>query len=515
MPGRSHLQTATLFFSSLILFTWGLSSQEIIGFDSRFYLFAQEMWRYGMSWFPMTYQHPYPDYPASSTLVIYLFAMLFGGVNKLTAVLPTAILAALTVTFTYLIGSLQHKRWGFYAAMLMLMTSAFIKNARGISLDMYPAAISVVCFYLLYSDEKKNYLLIYFLLFLGYAFRGPIGLVIPAGVMCSYYFINKEFKKLLLHGVFAFLLLVTCTVLLLFLAHHTGGDTFMNDVLRMEVLGRIDNYFQPRYYYFINSLGNYAPAYPLVWLVLPGAAYYAYQNKNISADQKLLLHLFGYMMIIMIGMSVPDDKKTRYILSMLPAAALIACYPFVAPSSQRYFMILRYVLRSLLFFLPLLICLLAFIFKSYVDVPNEALVFFSIVQMVNFFVKREMFFFGSAAISFIAVNIFIVEPVQLSMNKSRDFVATIEKQRLHDNLRLAFYREQPDSLPIKYLINMTSNDKPLFIQNQKELAHFSEPAYFVASESYYEELPQRIRNKFSVIAKDTLGHVKVVVFTKG
>src|SRR5690242_19905786 len=90
---RHHLESLLLFFSSLILFTWGLHSKEVIGFDSRFYLFAQEMWRYGVSWFPLTYHQPYPDYPASSTFVIYLFACLFGGVTKFSAVLPSAILA--------------------------------------------------------------------------------------------------------------------------------------------------------------------------------------------------------------------------------------------------------------------------------------------------------------------------------------------------------------------------------------------------------------------------------------
>ena len=77
-----------LFFFSLFLFTWGLSSQEVIGFDSRFYLFAQEMSRNGLSWFPTTYDHPYPDYPASAILLIYLLGDLFGTLNKFIAVLP-------------------------------------------------------------------------------------------------------------------------------------------------------------------------------------------------------------------------------------------------------------------------------------------------------------------------------------------------------------------------------------------------------------------------------------------
>src|ERR1700733_6241239 len=78
---RDLLSKIGLFFCSLVLFIWGLRQQEIIGFDSRFYLFAQEMLRNGMSWFPTTYHQPYPDYTGASTWLICVSANLFGGLN--------------------------------------------------------------------------------------------------------------------------------------------------------------------------------------------------------------------------------------------------------------------------------------------------------------------------------------------------------------------------------------------------------------------------------------------------
>src|SRR5436853_4703271 len=109
-----------LFFFSLILFTWGISSQEVIGFESRFYLFAQEMWQNGPSWFPTTYHEPYPDYPGLSTFLIYLSARAAGSLNKLAAIFPSAVAAALTVVMTYAIGALHSKRWGICAVFLLL-----------------------------------------------------------------------------------------------------------------------------------------------------------------------------------------------------------------------------------------------------------------------------------------------------------------------------------------------------------------------------------------------------------
>jgi len=79
--------------AGLLLFTLGIWHQPFIDFETRFALFAQEMWRHGPGWFPTTYGEPYPDYPVTSTLLIWLAAHVFGGVTKLAAVLPTALAA--------------------------------------------------------------------------------------------------------------------------------------------------------------------------------------------------------------------------------------------------------------------------------------------------------------------------------------------------------------------------------------------------------------------------------------
>src|SRR5579871_5924669 len=109
-----RMEAFLVFIGGLILFTLGLAHQEIIGFESRFYLFALEMWRHGVSLFPMTYREPYPDYPVTSILCIHFFAHLFGGLNKFTAVFPSALAGAFTLVFTYLLGALHHRLWGYY-----------------------------------------------------------------------------------------------------------------------------------------------------------------------------------------------------------------------------------------------------------------------------------------------------------------------------------------------------------------------------------------------------------------
>ena len=69
-----------IFFLGSIIFTVALKP-EFISIQARFAMFAQEMLRYGPTFFPTTYKIPYPDYPATSTFTIYLVSLLFGKVT--------------------------------------------------------------------------------------------------------------------------------------------------------------------------------------------------------------------------------------------------------------------------------------------------------------------------------------------------------------------------------------------------------------------------------------------------
>jgi 4-amino-4-deoxy-L-arabinose transferase-like glycosyltransferase len=195
-----------IFFFSLLLFLVFLPS-EFIAFQTRFGLFAQEMFRHGITFFPQTYMGSYPDYPISSTVMIYLVSLLFGHVSPLTAILPTAIISSLTLVLIYRIGALENEQLGIYAVLFALFTQYFIEESRTISLDQYIAFFTALGFYLVYSADVyqkfKRLLFLPLVLLLGFAFRGPIGLVIPAGVLCGYYLYRKEYTHFLKFGFMA------------------------------------------------------------------------------------------------------------------------------------------------------------------------------------------------------------------------------------------------------------------------------------------------------------------------
>jgi 4-amino-4-deoxy-L-arabinose transferase-like glycosyltransferase len=532
---QSLLQSAILFTVSLAIFTIGLSGQEIISFDSRVYLFAQEMWRHGISWFPTTYGEPYPDYPVASTVLIYGAASLFGGLNKLTAIFPSAVAAALTVVVTHKIGRLHDKKLGTYAVFSLLTTLAFFKSARAIALDTYPTLFTAACFYLVHSAHVKaapgRVKWIYLLFVAGFVFRGPIGLVIPTGVVCTYYLLDGNYRKFLVTGLLATVLLLLCCAALMMIANHAGGPAFMQDVWRMEVMGRMGNQFLPLYFYFADSFVSYAITFPFAFAVMLGVIYSYFKPSLRSSDTKFLLKLSGWALIILLGMSVPGDKKVRYVLPMAPALALLCGYLWSAQPAQRYFRVLHYAIIYLYLFLPILLCTATiFVWRAAVlhGLPSSLpflpmIVFFALLQAANLFFyltdtaalwRRLSWVIFCGSFCFIVANLFLVEPIELYVDRTRDFVHSVERLRLQKHAKLVFYREQPDGLPIKYLVNMTVEEMPVFVASESELPRIHEPAIFITSAEYFDQLPKAQRKKIHIIAAGRIGHVDVIVFGK-
>lgn len=308
-------QSLGLGLLALLLFIAGSWHQAIIGFDSRFVLFAQEMLRHGPGFFPTTYGQPYADYLATSTLMTWLVSLPFGEVTRFTAWLPTAVASASIVTLVYRLTAPYSQRWGLLSIAMLLLSSSFISETRAVSLDQMLAAIALAVFYLGYAHDHfgagKRLHWLYLLLILGFAVRGPIGLVIPTGVLCSYYLINRQWRQLFSFGLIALALLVACVGLLLLMAKLSGGERFMQDVIRMQFLGRMDGSEGSSgvLYYFTSSLGNYALAYPMAVLVL--LAMVISGRRVPGPALQLVWYCAAAGLLVMLGLSIPQAKKAR------------------------------------------------------------------------------------------------------------------------------------------------------------------------------------------------------------
>lgn len=516
-----------IFLASLLVMIVGLNHQEIIGFDSRFYLFALEMWRHGPTWFPTTYGQPYPDYPVTSTFLIYLSAHLFGELDKFTAVLPSAVAASLTVVMTYQIGALRNKQYGLCAAFFLFLTMMFFKSARGIALDMYPTLVTATCFYIIDSaallNKPKRVWWIYPLLAMGFAFRGPIGLIIPQSVISMYYLFSKEMKKFFITGVLAVCVLMLCTAILMAVAYQAGGGAFVGRVIHMEVGSRIYNAYQPFYFYFTTGISDYALTFPLAILGVFGLVGYRKESANIA----YLIKLTAWMLIILIGMSIPGDKKIRYILPAAPAFCLLAAFFFMSPRG-RYLKFLQNITVFILLVLPFLLGVLLGYISYYqkqqgLDFGISIFNIFSlltILQAINMVVfavlyhqnhHRNLTIAGIAALSFVLFTIGVLEPIEIFIDQARQFVTQIETQRTQAKAALVFYKQRPDAMPIKYLANMNTEVMSIFIDNEEQLLSLRH-AFIIAKQDDVAQLPLALQKKMKVIASGKMGHVSVVVF---
>lgn len=493
-------QSLGLGLLALLLFIAGNWHQAIIGFDSRFVLFAQEMLRHGPSVFPTTYGQPYADYLATSTLLTWLVSLPLGQVTSLTAWLPTAIASAFIVTLVYRLTAPYSQRWGLLSIALLLLSSNFITETRAVSLDQMLAAIALAVFYLGYAHDHfrsaKRLHWLYLLLILGFAVRGPIGLVIPTGVLCSYYLINRQWRQLFSFGLLALALLVACVGLLLLMAKLSGGESFMQDVIRMQFLGRMDGSegSSGLLYYFTSSLGNYALAYPMALLVL--LAMVLSGRRAPGPALQLVWYCAAAGLLVMVGLSIPQAKKARYVLPMLPMAAIIAAYPFQV-AHGRLFAGLRGLMLGIWTLLPTLLIVGLLLARprypeqlSHLGWVLGVLGGLQVLALVTLF-KSRLRAVGPAFAAVLAVwasYILVVEPLERSIYDTRTFTLQVHEQVMQQRAPVVLHGLGKDAKAIKYMVNLDCDQVPLFTQQAADLKPLQGPAWLVMSQVDYEGL---------------------------
>jgi len=493
-------QSLGLGLLALLLFIAGSWHQAIIGFDSRFVLFAQEMLRHGPGFFPTTYGQPYADYLATSTLMTWLLSLPLGQVTSLTAWLPTSLASAVIVILVYRLTAPYSRRWGLLSIAVLLLSTTFISETRAVSLDQMLAAITLTVFYLGYAHDHfaagKRLHWLFLLLIVGFAIRGPIGLVVPTGVLCSYYLINRQWRQLMSFGLVALALLVACVGLLLLMAKLSGGEDFMQDVIRMQFLGRMDGSEGSSgvLYYFTSSVGNYALAYPLALLVLLAVAIGG--RRTPDPTLRLVLYCAAAGLLVMLGLSIPQAKKARYVLPMLPMAAIIAAYPFCI-AHGRLFAWLRGLMLGIWTLLPaLLIAGLLFARPRYPEQLSHLGLVLSVLGVLQALALAawcapRLRPLGPAFAAVLAVwstYILVVEPLERSIYDTRTFTLRVHEQVMQQRAPVVLHGLGKDAKAIKYMVNLDCDHVPLFTQQAADLTPLQGPAWLVMSQVDFEGL---------------------------
>lgn len=494
-------QALCVALAALVLFLLGAQGASVVGFDSRFVLFAKEMLRHGPGFFPTTYGEPYPDYPGASTFLIYLASLPLGRVNLFSAWLPTALASAASVGLTYRLVAPLSRQWALLSVAMLLLTATFLSETRAVSVDLQVAALGMLAFFFAMRAERypPRGLLARLLplLLAGFVLRGPLGLVVPAGMACSPLLLDRRWRCLLVFSLGALLLLAGCGVLLLALARLTGGEPFAWEVLRMQVTGRLDGSAgaSDALYYFRGSLGNYALAFPLA---VPAVAL-LWRRKSDPASRLVVACVLAAL-VVMVGLSVPQAKKARYILAMAPLAAIVATYPFYV-GDRRLAVFLRRLIQALWLVLPLLVLLGVWLgWRRYPQVLQAlgwrvwlcvgglvVLQLFSLSRLFQRDRRAELIALG-AVLALWGGYLLVVEPAERRLYDSREFSLAVDAAVAGAPAPLVLYGMGRDARAIKFMVNLDRDMQPLFAGSPEQLAASAGPYYLMLDEQRAAQL---------------------------
>ena len=524
------LETGLIFAAGLFLFLVGLDGRELLQLECRTGLFVKEILENGIGWFPTVYGRPYPDYPITHPALIYAVSGLFGRLSVQAAVLPTAVAAAISLAVTYRVGLIASRPLALWAVLFELGTYGFFSTARTVALDHLTTAITMGCFLAAYSwliaGRNRHLALVLLLCIAGFACRGPIGFLLPAGVAATCCVVEKRYRACLLISVVLAAIFVVCGLGLIAAAVQAGGRAFAHQVWDMQVATRLTgSHARAFYYYLVHAFTTYAISFPLALLVLIRLRRPLFSTLS-HAQLRLLRPLGACFLLLFIGLHVPSAKAARYLLPLAPMASLIAAFLMVDAGSNGLTRA-RVRLIKILNLLPTLgLGASAVLFGIWPYLPFDArpswlFLFVALLvvagvrfKLVSWVARAETqeYLIGVLGFAALAVIHFsVVEPIKESLEGARPFVAKLEAMR-GDTEPLVFFGIGPDQEDIRYVLNASRPIRPLFARTPEELLRLPKNAWVIARESNIGALTGEAGELANVRFEGRLGHRRCVVF---
>jgi 4-amino-4-deoxy-L-arabinose transferase-like glycosyltransferase len=517
-----------IFVIGLVFFTVGLPP-EFLSLDARFALFAQEMLRNGPTFFPTAYGEPYPDYPATATFLTYLASLPFGHVTPFTLALPTAVASSLLLVVMYMLGALHSRRWGAIAVLMALFTKTFLNLSRCVSLDQFVSLVTALSFYLAYSGDllgkRRRLSFIPLLMAMGYVFRGPLGVVVPGAVVCAYYAISRDLRRLLIMGGAAAIIVVLGWKLMLMAADYQGGSEFVARLIEMQLARRLAE--TPRHgalYYLVTAPAKYVIGFPLA-LITAGLSWRGF-SRPVAKEQVLLRFLFVWMLVIILGLSLAAEKKIRYILPAIPPVSLLAAWLFALPSPGPA--ILK--VRQVTCFCCKLVPIATFIYgvvglllgwsangTNYAALAGFGALISAAVLMharsTDFRLHETMSLVGGA-LAMALVVICVSEKAAYIEERSLPFTQQVESLVHKNPAPLVFCGLTADKQVLKFMVNSEGDIKPEFAETLDGAIALPGPAYIVVNEERLQQAPESTRNKLATLHRGRLDSEDCLIMLK-
>ncbi len=516
----------------LIAYTWAQPYQEIYGLYARNALMARGMLENGMSLIPKVLGHPYPDYPPLYFWLETIFSLPLGKVTPLSAALPSTLSAVGLVVMTFLGGRRISEDTGWFAAFILATMPPFWLEAGSATIDMllaFNVAAAIFSLSARAQKEGSSQKLIYTslaIIFMVLAFlsKGPIGVVLPGVVWGGYLLWQKRWRELCSFSLLIIVIGVICAGLELAIVYHAGGKQLVNEVIKMQVAGRLGaKSNQPFYYYLgcLQDIGN------LWWIVIICGSFCRLKSRTEKISIGSLQHwlkncpeislMITWTLGILTIFTIASTKKVRYLLPLYPAVAIIIAYwinQLQKDGCLNTPPVLLKVIKGLAIFALLAGSVFYLLYSRLIFIPLVYLLIWLGVGITGFlyttkYVDKKYYLRNSILhllfVLLIGTNL-LVTPASSRRASGKEFINTIESQ-VDSDIPLLIYKINPDGNGIRFAYNSRRGaDKIYFVNDIDKLKSFS-PPYLIITEFQSEAESQKLgsEKKSRLI---THGHIR-------
>jgi len=276
----------------------------------------------------------YTDKPPAYAWLIALTAKIFfhGQVNEMASRFPSLLASLFALLLTLWMGKrMFNPAAGFFALMVLATTYRFWWQATWTQLDMllcFFILLALTCFWKMYSSVKevstknKFLLLLSFYLALagGVLTKGPIGILIPCGIIFFFLLWERRLPYLLKLWIpFGMVVLLGSVGAWVWSAYQIGGSEYLYQHFIYHNFYRYTDpggHIRPIYYYFYQF-----PIDCLPWVIFLPFALWQWRRSEIQVKSPNRF-LFVWFALIFIFFTLSESKRNLYLLPLFPAVAL-------------------------------------------------------------------------------------------------------------------------------------------------------------------------------------------------
>ena len=322
------IQFAGIVLFGIFLLFAKLDKGELASLDDCYYAQkAKEILITG-DWLTMHYAGK-PDFD-NVPLYIWLEAVMFKlfGVHEYTARFFSAFFGLGTIIMTFYLGKMWFShRVGVYSAIVMLTTQFFLKYSRRAMFDVtltFFVTMGLFCFWK--SFEKKYYTIFYGLCVSAAILTKSVLGVFLILICAAYLIFSGQWKRLFsVQFIGGSLIGLSIASSWFIYETHLYGNAFLNQHFGWLIWERaFDTSPEKQHWYsYLWYLWKLVEHY-LPWVFFAAFGIYRMAKRNFKQIVKPEVMILCWIFVFIIIMSIANEKKVWYIMSVFPALALVS-----------------------------------------------------------------------------------------------------------------------------------------------------------------------------------------------